>query len=45
MDFSSLVLMQKDSETGFITKELGSFVAEGAIRKNFCFKWNCKFIF
>lgn len=32
MDFSSLVLMQKDSETGFITKELGSFqVAEGAL--------------
>ncbi|ASW43156.1 DUF6762 family protein [Clostridium isatidis] len=31
MDFSSLVLMEKDSETGFITKELGSFqVSEGA---------------
>ena len=32
MDFSSLVLMDKDKETGFITKELGSFeVNEGAI--------------
>jgi len=31
MDFSSLVLMEKDNETGFITKELGSFqVSEGA---------------
>lgn len=31
MDFSSLVLMQKDNE-GFITKELGSFpVNEGAL--------------
>ena len=31
MDFSSLVLMEKDKETGFITKELGSFeVNEGA---------------
>ena len=31
MDFSSLVLMEKDKETGFITKELGSFeVSEGA---------------
>lgn len=32
MDFSSLVLMEKDKETGFITKELGSFqVGEGAL--------------
>lgn len=32
MDFSSLVLMEKDKETGFITKELGSFeVEEGAL--------------
>ena len=32
MDFSSLVLMEKDNETGFIKKELGSFeVSEGAI--------------
>ena len=32
MDFSSLVLMEKDNETGFIKKELGSFeVREGAI--------------
>ena len=32
MDFSSLVLMEKDNETGFITKELGSFeVNEGAL--------------
>lgn len=38
MDFSSLVLMEKDKETGFISKELGSFeVSEGAlyIRKLF----------
>ena len=25
MDFSSLILMQRDEETGFITKELGSY--------------------
>ena len=32
MDFSSLVLMEKDKETGYITKELGSFeVNEGAL--------------
>lgn len=32
MDFSSLVLMEKDKESGFITKELGSFeVSEGAL--------------
>ena len=32
MDFSSLVLMEKDKETGFITRELGSFeVGEGAL--------------
>ncbi len=32
MDFSSLVLMEKDKETGFITKELGSFQgSEGAL--------------
>ena len=32
MDFSSLVLMEKDKETGYITKELGSFeVTEGAL--------------
>lgn len=32
MDFSSLVLMEKDKETSFITKELGSFeVNEGAL--------------
>ncbi|ATD54584.1 DUF6762 family protein [Clostridium chauvoei] len=32
MDFSSLVLMEKNKETGFITKELGSFeVSEGAL--------------
>lgn len=32
MDFSSLVLVEKDKETGYITKELGSFrVNEGAI--------------
>ena len=32
MDFSSLVLMEKDKDPGFITKELGSFqVSEGAL--------------
>ncbi|MGL4875424.1 MAG: DUF6762 family protein [Clostridium sp.] len=32
MDFSSLVLMEKDKETGFITRELGSFsVSDGAL--------------
>ena len=32
MDFSSLVLMEKDKETGFITNDLGSFeVNEGAL--------------
>lgn len=32
MDFSSLVLMEKDTETGFIKRELGSFqVNEGAL--------------
>lgn len=32
MDFSSLVLMEKDKDTGFIIKELGSFqVSEGAL--------------
>lgn len=32
MDFSSLVLIEKDKETGFIKKELGSFeVNEGAL--------------
>ncbi|MBE6071710.1 MAG: hypothetical protein E7208_07100 [Clostridium butyricum] len=32
MDFSSLVLMEKDKETGFVKKELGSFeVTEGAL--------------
>ena len=31
MDYSSLILMEKDNETGFVTKELGSFnVSEGA---------------
>ncbi|MDR3593947.1 DUF6762 family protein [Clostridium sp.] len=32
MDFSSLVLIEKDKETGFIKKELGSFeVNDGAV--------------
>ncbi|MGL5380891.1 DUF6762 family protein [Clostridium sp.] len=32
MDFSSLVLMEKDKETGYITRELGSFeVSDGAL--------------
>lgn len=32
MDFSSLVLMEKNKETGFIAKELGSYnVDEGAL--------------
>lgn len=38
MDFSSLVLMEKDKDTGFMTKELGSYeVGEGAgyIKKMF----------
>lgn len=38
MDFSSLVLMEKDKNTGFMTKELGSYeVGEGAeyIKKMF----------
>lgn len=30
MDFSSLVLMEKDKETGFIKKELGSFQVSDA---------------
>lgn len=31
MDYSSLILMEKDNETGFVTKELGIFnVSEGA---------------
>ena len=25
MDYSSLILMERDNETGFVTKELGSF--------------------
>lgn len=39
MDFSSLVLMKKDKETGYVSKELGSFeVGDGAIyiKKLFC---------
>ena len=43
MDFSSLVLMEKDKETGFITKELGSFeVNEGALYKMKHIKLNFK---
>lgn len=31
MDYSSLILMERDKETGFITKEVGSYkVSEGA---------------
>lgn len=31
MDYSSLILMERDAETGFITKEIGSYkVSEGA---------------
>lgn len=31
MDYSSLILMERDNETGFVTKEIGSFqVPEGA---------------
>lgn len=31
MDYSSLILMERDNETGFVSKELGSFkVSEGA---------------
>lgn len=40
MDFSSLILMERDSETGFVTREVGSFqVSEGALYvKNFYIK-------
>lgn len=40
MDFSSLILMERDIETGFVTKEVGSFqVSEGALHvKNFYVK-------
>ena len=40
MDFSSLILMERDKETGFITKEIGSYkVSEGAeYIKNFYVK-------
>lgn len=32
MDFSSLVLMERENETGFVKKELGSYkVSEGAL--------------
>lgn len=31
MDYSSLILMERDPETGFVTKEIGSYkVSEGA---------------
>lgn len=31
MDYSSLILMERDSDTGFVTKEIGSYkVSEGA---------------
>ncbi|MEN8078010.1 DUF6762 family protein [Clostridioides difficile] len=31
MDYSSLILMERDAETGFVTKEIGSYkVSEGA---------------
>lgn len=40
MDFSSLILMERDKETGFITREIGSYkVSEGAeYIKNFYVK-------
>ena len=40
MDYSSLILMERDKETGFITKEIGSYkVSEGAeYIKNFYVK-------
>ena len=40
MDYSSLILMERDNETGFISKEVGSFqVSEGAeFVKNFYVK-------
>ena len=32
MDYSSLILMERDNETGFVTKELGSYkVSEGSM--------------
>lgn len=40
MDYSSLILMERDNETGFVSKEVGSFqVSEGAeFVKNFYVK-------
>lgn len=48
MDFSSLVLMEKDNETGFLGKELGSFaVGEGArfVKKLFVYKDEVTLVF
>lgn len=48
MEFSSLVLMEKDNETGFLGKELGSFaVGEGAkfVRKLFVYKNEVTLVF
>ena len=40
MDFSSLILMERDSETGFITKEIGSYKVKAGAEyiKNFYVK-------
>ncbi|MGL4451952.1 MAG: DUF6762 family protein [Sarcina sp.] len=48
MDFSSLVLMEKDNETGFLGKEIGSFsVGEGAkfVRRLFVYKEEVTLVF
>ena len=48
MDFSALVLMEKDNETGFLGKNLGSFsVEEGAeyVRKFFVYKNEVNVVF
>ncbi|WP_297518328.1 DUF6762 family protein [uncultured Clostridium sp.] len=48
MDFSSLVLMEKDNETGFLGKNLGSFsVEEGAeyVRRLFVYKEEVNVVF
>lgn len=48
MDFSSIVLMEKDKETGILTKELGSYkVDEGAeyITRAFCYDGTVNIVF
>ncbi|MGL4763300.1 MAG: DUF6762 family protein [Sarcina sp.] len=48
MDFSSLVLVERDNETGFLGKEIGSFaVGEGAefVRRLFVYKNEVNLVF